>query len=104
MLTALASNSSAQKGAGGGAGMIIYLVVMVAIFYFILIRPQKKRQKQTMNMLDSIQVNDEVVSAGGIVGKIVAIKEDTVTIETGADRTKITLEKSAISKVNTIHE
>lgn len=105
MLTAFAANGSeAQGAAGDGIGMIIYLVVMVAIFYFLLIRPQKKRQKKMMNMLDALQVGDEVVTAGGIVGKIVTIKEDTVTLETGADRTKITFEKNAISRVNTIHE
>lgn len=106
MLTAFATGTTdaAQAQGGGGLGMIIYLVVMVAIFYFILIRPQKKRQKQMANMLDALQVNDEIVTAGGVVGKVVTIKEDTVTVETSADRTKITFEKSAISRVNTIHE
>ena len=57
-----------------------------------------------MQMLDSLQVNDEVVTAGGIMGKVVTIKEDSVTIESGADRTKINLEKSSISRVLTVHE
>ncbi len=106
MLTAFATGTTdaAQAQGGGGLGMIIYLVVMVAIFYFILIRPQKKRQKQMANMLDALQVNDEIVTAGGVVGKVVTIKEDTVTVETSADRTKIKFHKSAIYTNNTANE
>lgn len=107
MITAFAegtAQAAAQAPAGGGIGMILYLVMMVAIFYFLLIRPQKKRQKQQANMLDSLIVGDEVVTAGGIMGKIVTIKEDSVVIETGSDRTKIKFEKNSISRVLTIHE
>lgn len=108
MLTAYATEGQvgAAGAAGGGIGMIIYLVVMVAIFYFLLIRPQRKRQKAMQNMLDAMQVNDKVVTAGGIIGKVVSIKEDTVVIETGVgqEKAKIKFEKSAISKVLTIHE
>ena len=97
MLTAFAQGAQeAPQTMGGGTFTIIYLIAMVAIFYFLLIRPQKKRQRETANMLDNLQVNDEVVTAGGIKGNIVSIKEDSVIIETGADRTKITFEKSAI--------
>lgn len=111
MLTAYAegaANSAAAAGeipAGGGiGGMVIYLAVMVGIFYFLLIRPQKKRQRAMANMLDSLMINDEVVTAGGIMGKVVTIKEDSVVIESSADRTKIKLEKNSISRVLTIHE
>ena len=106
MLTAYATGSAAapQGAAGGGIGMIIYLVVMVAIFYFLLIRPQKKRQKAMQNMLDALQVGDKVVTAGGIMGKVYSIKEDSVVIETSADKTKINFEKNSISRVLTIHE
>ncbi|MBR1969630.1 MAG: preprotein translocase subunit YajC [Clostridia bacterium] len=83
--------------------LIMYAIIFI-VFYFILIRPQKKRQKQLANMIDALQINDEVVTAGGIKGKIASIKEDTVVIETGADKVKIVFEKSAISKVLTIHE
>lgn len=105
-MTAYATGSSAASAsaAGGGIGMIIYLVVMVAIFYFLLIRPQKKRQRTMQNMLDALQVGDKVVTAGGIMGKVFSIKEDSVVIETSSDKTKIKFEKSSISKVLTIHE
>ena len=104
-MTAYAAPAASQPTASGsGIGMIIYLVVMVAIFYFLLIRPQKKRQRAMQNMLDALQVGDKVVTAGGIIGKVYSIKEDSVVIETGQDKTKIKFEKSSISKVLTIHE
>ena len=97
---------SMETAAQSGSGMftIIYLVAMVAIFYFLLIRPQKKRQKQQQNMLDAMQVGDKVVTIGGIMGTVYKIKDDSVTIETSADKNKIKFEKSAIAKVLTIHE
>lgn len=84
--------------------MIIYIVAIIAIFYFLLIRPQKKQEKKTREMLAALQVGDEVVSIGGIKGKIRKIKDDYVVIETGADKTPIEFEKSAIKTVLTIHE
>ena len=95
--------NSANPG-GGMTFTIIYIVVMIAIFYFLLIRPNKKRQRQMQNMLDSMRKGDEIVTIGGIMGNIVSIKEDRVVIETGANRTKLTFEKSAIKSVLTVHE
>ena len=63
-------------------------VLMLVVFYFLLIRPQRKREKQTKEMLAALKVGDRVVSIGGIIGKIAAIKDDTVTLEVGADRAK----------------
>ncbi len=105
MLTAYAAGSApAPTGSSGGIGMIIYLVAMVAIFYFILIRPQKKRQRQMQNMLDAMQKGDEIVTIGGIMGKVFDIRQDCVIITTSADETKMKFEKSAISKVLTVHD
>lgn len=80
-------------------GMIIYLIVIIAIFYLLLIRPQKKQEKKTREMLAALKVGDDVVSIGGIKGKIRKIKDDVVVIETGADKTPIEFEKSAIKGV-----
>lgn len=85
-------------------GFILPLVLMVAIFYFFLIRPEKKRTKQTQMMLSNIQVGDEIITTGGIIGRVLAVKEDTVLMETGSDRTKIRILKSAIAKNNTLHD
>ena len=98
--------NAGNMGPMGGMSTILMLVVIFIAMYFIVIRPQKKRQKAMQNMLDAMQVGDKVVTAGGIIGKVVSIKEDNVVIETGQgpDKSKIKFEKSAISKVLTIHE
>lgn len=100
-----ATAAAATGGLGGGMGMtVFYIVIMIAIFYFLLIRPQKKREKQTRNMLNEMRPGDEIVTIGGIKGKVISIKDDSVLIETGADRTKITFEKSAVKTVLTVHD
>jgi len=94
---------NAAPAAGGGMGMttmIIYLVVIVAFFYFFMIRPQKKQEKQTTQMRNSLSVGDEVTTIGGIIGRVVYIKEDVITIETGADRNKIRVRRAAISTID----
>lgn len=84
--------------------MILPLLLMVAIFYFLIIRPEKKRNKETQAMLDSIEIADEVVTNGGIIGRVLSVTNDTVLIETGSDRTKIRVVKQAIAKNNTAHD
>lgn len=86
------------------ASLILPIVAMVAIFYFLIIRPEKKRNKEMQDMLNNIQVADEVITNGGIIGRVLSVKEDTVLIETGSDRTKIRVMKAAIAKNNTVHE
>ena len=81
-------------------GFIILLAVMVVFFYFFMIRPQKKQEKEYKNMLNDLQPGDEITTKGGIIGKIVSIKEETMVIETSRDRTKIRLLKSSVSKVD----
>lgn len=80
-------------------GTILYFVIIIAVFYFLIIRPQKKRDKQVREMLSSLEVGNEVVSIGGIKGKIRKIKDDYIVIETTADKTPIEFEKSAIKAV-----
>ncbi|MBQ7714748.1 MAG: preprotein translocase subunit YajC [Clostridia bacterium] len=84
----------------GSYGTIIILVLMVVFFYFFLIRHQKKQEKEFNNMLNDLQPGDEITTKGGIIGKIISIKEETMVIETSRDRTKIRLLKSAVSKVD----
>lgn len=78
---------------------IIMLVAIVVFFYFFLIRPQKKQEKEANNMRNSLEIGDEVVTIGGIIGQIVSIKGDTVTIVTSKDRNKIRFLKTAIREV-----
>jgi len=79
---------------------IIMLVLMFAMLYFFMIRPENKRKKEAQNMRDSLAVGDEITTIGGIIGKIVSIKEETCVIETTHERTKIRILKSAISRVD----
>lgn len=88
--------ATGATGAQNPASSLILMVVMVVAMYFLMIRPQKKRQKEEQNMRDSVQVGDEITTTGGIMGRIVTVKEDSIILETGADRTKIKFHKSAI--------
>ena len=71
----------------------IWIGATMLLFYFLLIMPQKKREKKDRILRNSLEAGDHIVTIGGIVGKIVTVKEDEITIETGADRTKLTLKK-----------
>ena len=108
MLTVYAEGAAKSgAAAGGGNGMVFtigYIVVMVVIFYFLLIRPNKKRQRQMQNMLDSMRKGDEIVTIGGIMGKVFDIRQDCVIITTSADDTKMKFEKTAIARVVTQHD
>ena len=76
------------------------MVVLFVALYFFMIRPQKKQEKETNEMRNNLQVGDEITTIGGIIGKIVSIKEETVTIETSHDRTKIRILKTAVRNVD----
>ena len=84
--------------------MLIPLALMIVIFYFLIIRPEKKRSKKMKEMLDNLEVADEVVTTGGIIGRVLSVKEDTVLMETGSDRTKIRVLKSSIAENRTVHD
>lgn len=81
--------------------MIIMMVAVVAVFYFLTIRPENKRKKEMEKMLSELAVGDQITTIGGIKGTICAVKEDTVVIESGADRVRIEMTKTAVgSKEN----
>lgn len=104
LMTMASSGVTAESGMASMLSLILPLGLMVLFFYFFLIRPEKKRNKEMQNMLNNIQVADEVVTNGGIIGRVLSVKEDTILIETGSDRTKIRVLKSCIAKNNTVHE
>ena len=78
-------------------------VVVIAAAYFLFIRPQKKRQKAEEELRNSIEIGDDITTIGGIVGRVIAVKEDdeTVVIETGSDKTRMRFKKWAIASVDT---
>ncbi|MDR2524952.1 MAG: preprotein translocase subunit YajC [Oscillospiraceae bacterium] len=94
------------SGSGGSnpALMIVLMVGMIAVMYFVTIRPQKKRQKEEQTMRDNLQIGDEITTIGGIMGRVVTVKEDSIVIETGADRTKLRMVRSAVGTNNTQQE
>lgn len=101
------ASGTAANGANAGKSQISLIVMMVLLFgvmYFVMIRPQKKKQKEEQQMRDSIEVGDEITTIGGITGRVVNLKEDTLVIETGADRNKMTIKKWAIQSCETIHD
>lgn len=75
------------------------LVLMLLLVYFMMIRPQRKKEKETANMRNSIEVGDGITTIGGIVGHVVSIKEDTFVLETGNDRVKMRFKRWAIQEV-----
>ena len=76
------------------------LIILILVMYFLLIRPQKKREKAITAMRNSIKVGDDITTIGGIIGKVVKIKDDVLTTQVGADKTKFEIMRWAISKVN----
>jgi len=76
---------------------LIMIVLMLAFMYFFLIRPENKRKKSEQEMRNSLAVGDNITTIGGITGTICAVKENTIVIESGADRVRIEFLKSAIS-------
>ena len=73
------------------------LVVMLAIFYFLLIRPENKKKKELAKMRSELTIGDEVTTIGGIIGTVCAVKEESIVIETSADRVRVEFAKWAIS-------
>lgn len=77
--------------------MIVSMALLFGVFYFLLIRPENKRKKEQTQMRNELKVGDEVTTIGGIFGTICATKEQTIVIETGADRVRVELAKWAVS-------
>ncbi len=76
------------------------LVLVIVVFYFLMIRPQKKREKEANEMRDNLRVGDEVTTIGGIVGKIVSLRDETFVLETTKDKTHIRFLRAAIRSVD----
>lgn len=97
--------NAAQQGAEGGSTwmLLIYIVIFGVIIYFMMIRPERKRRKEEQKLRDSIQVGDEILTIGGIYGRIVSVKEDSYVIET-IDHSKIRISKNAVQTSLTVHE
>ena len=91
---------TAATGLGSSWLMIGMIVVLIVVMYFTTIRPQKKQEKEQAKMRNELAVGDEVTTIGGIIGRVVSVKEETCVIETSHDRTKIRILKNAIRSVD----
>ena len=81
--------------------MIPIMLLFFGVIYFMMIRPEQKRKKSLAEMRDSLKVGDDITTAGGLVGKIVQIKDELVTFETGEDRVRIQVARWAVSALGT---
>lgn len=100
-------NTTAQSGGAYGTyGMLIMWAVIIAALYFFVMRPSSKKKKEEAQMRNSLEIGDEITTIGGIMGRVVAIKddEDAIIIETGSDRVKMKFKKWCISTVDTVKE
>ena len=79
------------------------LALMLVMLYFMIYRPQKKQEKKDAAMRSSLEIGDQVTTIGGVIGRVVAIKDDAFVLETGADRVKIRFTKNAISSVEKLN-
>ena len=79
------------------------LALMVVLLYFMIYRPQKKQEKKDAAMRNSLEIGDQVTTIGGVIGRVIAIKDDTFVLETGSDRVKIRFTKTAIGSVEKLN-
>ncbi len=97
----LMAQSSDSASTTSSSSYIIFIIILFVVMYFLMIRPQKKRQKEEQEMRSALEIGDEIVTIGGIVGKVVTIRENDLVIETGSDRNKMKIERWAIQSNKT---
>lgn len=108
-ILASASTTTGRNGGLFGGNMWVMILIygaIIAAVYFFLIRPNSKKKKEEAQMRNSLEIGDEITTIGGIMGRVVAIKddEDAIIIETGSDRVKMKFKKWCISTVDTVKE
>ena len=95
-LSFLSSTESGAENPFGGSYMIIMLVLFIGIFYFMILRPEKKKKKEAEDLRNSLHKGDKITTIGGIVGKIVDVKDEKIVIETGEDQVRMELQKWSV--------
>lgn len=99
-LEAGAAAANGNVSSANAITTIVLLIAMLAVFYFFMYRPQKKQEKESNDMRNNLKVGDEITTIGGIIGKIVSIKDETVLIETSNERNKIRILRTAVRNVD----
>ncbi len=100
MILSFLADEATQQTAAGGWISIAMIGVLLIFMWLVVFRPQRKQEKEAAAMRDNLQVGDEITTIGGIIGKIVSIKEETVMIETGNEKTKMRILRSAVKCVD----
>ncbi len=97
----LFEEATAQQASGLGSiiSLVVPLLLLGVVFYFFIYKPQKKQEKETADMRNSIELGDVVVTTGGIIGTVVKIKDDMLLIESSGNRTKIQIQKWAVHNI-----
>ena len=101
-LETAANNTGSSKGS-----LIVMILVYALIFgamYLLLIRPPRKKQKEEKKMRENLMVGDEIVTIGGIYGRVISLKEDTIVIESNSDHSKLTVARWALQSNLTVHD
>ena len=101
------ADTSSATAATGGTSLLVMLgwvAVMLVAMYFLMIRPQRKKQKEEKQMRENLQVGDEVVTIGGIYGRVISLKEDSMVIESKSDHSKLTVARWALQQNLTVHD
>ncbi|NLK70752.1 MAG: preprotein translocase subunit YajC [Clostridiales bacterium] len=101
------ADSNAEAVASAGGTLVFQLItfgIVILFFYFVIIRPQKRKEKEAQTMRDSVQIGDEIVTIGGIVGLVIRKSEDTLLIETGGEKNKIRIKTWAVQENVTANE
>ena len=94
--------ATTAEGAGSISNILTLLMIplLLIIMYFVMIRPQRKQEKEANNMRNSLSVGDEITTIGGIIGRVVNVKEDTFVLETTKERTRIRFERTAVKRID----
>lgn len=100
----LAETPTNGGGVGGLLSLVLPLVIFIGAMYLFIIRPQKKKEKADKLMRENLQVGDEILTIGGIYGRVISLKEDTIVIESKSDHSKITIARWAMQQNLTVHD
>ena len=100
--TQASAGTADAAAAGGGWTSWIFIIVLIVVFVVLIIVPNKRRDKKYKEMLSNIKIGSHVKTIGGVYRKVIAIKEDLVTIETGPEKAKLVFTKSAIATIDSM--
>ncbi len=102
--TASTTDTSTTGGLASMLTPILMFGIMFAAMYFFIIRPQKKKEKEEKKMRENLQVGDEILTIGGIYGRVISLKEDSIVIESKSDHSKMTIARWAMQQNLTVHD